>query len=93
MSFVGADLKLGHSHEPEPDPSPNWLARVFITSAASPRPSRSPPLRYETTLALPIEYGVCTALDVTSGLLFYAEYEHMSRSQLGLVVGGTAVSP
>ena len=46
--------------------------------------------RYEATVALPIEYGVCTALDVISGLVFYVEYEQMSSAQLGLVVGGTA---
>ena len=34
--------------------------------------------RYETTVALPIEYGVATFCDVLSGLIFYQEYKHMS---------------
>jgi hypothetical protein len=38
--------------------------------------------RYETTVALPIEYGTCTAADVISGLLFYREYKHMSSWQV-----------
>ena len=44
--------------------------------------------RYETTVALPIEYGVVTAVDVISGLLFYDEHELLAPWQLGLVVGG-----
>jgi len=47
--------------------------------------------RYETTVALPIEYGTCTAIDVISGLLFYKEYMNMEPWQLGCVIGGCVV--
>ena len=47
--------------------------------------------RYETTVALPIEYGTVTAIDVVSGLLFYREYEHMENWQLALVISGCVV--
>ena len=44
--------------------------------------------RYQTTLALPIEYGVVTALDVISGLVFYNEHRAMAGWQLALVASG-----
>lgn len=44
--------------------------------------------RYETTIALPIEYGTVTAVDVISGLIFYQEYVIMSGWQLALVIIG-----
>lgn len=44
--------------------------------------------RYETTVALPIEYGTATAVDVLSGLVFFKEHEEMDAWQLGLVTSG-----
>ena len=54
-----------------------WLAAVYRT--------------YETTVALPIEYGALNVCSVMAGLLFYDESHYMSRWQLGLVLGGAAV--
>jgi hypothetical protein len=50
------------------------------------------PCRYETTVALPIEYGTVTAVDVLSGLIFYREDRAMSTAQLTLVVAGCATT-
>ena len=44
--------------------------------------------RYETTVALPIEYGTATAIDVVSGLVFYQEYRHLNDWQLGMIICG-----
>ena len=46
--------------------------------------------RYETTVALPIEYGTLNLVAVTSGLLFYNEAEQMRTWQL--VTLGVGVS-
>lgn len=54
-----------------------WLAAVYRT--------------YETTVALPIEYGALNVCSVMAGLLFYDEARYMSRWQLGLVLGGTGI--
>merc|ERR1711871_1415950 len=47
--------------------------------------------RYETTVALPVEYGVVPALDTSSGLIFYNEYEHMEEWQIQTLLAGCAV--
>jgi len=47
--------------------------------------------RYPATMALPIEYGTVTVVDVASGLIFYKEHELMDDSQLARVLGGCAV--
>ena len=55
--------------------------------------------RYETTTALPVEYGTVNACSVLSGLLFYREYNYMSAGQivaslvgLVIVISGVGVS-
>lgn len=47
--------------------------------------------RYETTSALPIEYGTVNVINVCSGLIFYQESKHMDTWQLGLVCAGVCV--
>ena len=47
--------------------------------------------RYETTIALPIEYGALNVCSVAAGLLFYDEARYMQRWQLGCVLGGAAI--
>ena len=44
--------------------------------------------RYETTLALPIEYGALSLFSVVGGLLFFQEHEYMDQRQLVLVLTG-----
>ncbi|CAE8731968.1 unnamed protein product [Polarella glacialis] len=44
--------------------------------------------RYETTTALPVEYGLVNAGSVCSGLLFYREHKFMELWQLALTVVG-----
>ena len=55
--------------------------------------------RYETTKALPVEYGTVAACSVLSGLLFYREFDYMSAGNLALslvglftVIAGVGVS-
>ena len=47
--------------------------------------------RYETTQALPIEYGALNAASACTGLLFYDERLHLSAWQLDCTVGGVFV--
>ena len=47
--------------------------------------------RYETTTALPVEYGDVNACSVLSGLLFYREFQFMSAGQLTASLGGLVV--
>merc|ERR1719401_2659530 len=47
--------------------------------------------RYETTLALPVEYGTLNAASVLTGLLFYQEHTYMSNWQLAAVIVGSAI--
>ena len=47
--------------------------------------------RYETTVALPIEYGALNAGNIASGLLFYGEAQYMRPWQVGMALGGCAV--
>lgn len=47
--------------------------------------------RYETTLALPIEYGSLNLFSVIGGLLFYQEGSYMESWQLALVLSGAGV--
>ena len=47
--------------------------------------------KYETTVALPIEYGALNAGNVLVGLLFYQEHRFMDSTQLALALSGTAV--
>lgn len=54
-----------------------WLHRVFE--------------RYETTLALPIEYGTVNAASVCSGLIFYQEHEAMKPWQIVFQLCGLVV--
>jgi len=46
--------------------------------------------RYETTLALPVEYGTVNLCSVCSGLIFYGESRFMSSWQLMLNIAGLA---
>merc|ERR1712146_440950 len=54
-----------------------WMRKVFR--------------RYETTVALPVEYGALNAANVCTGLLFYAEYQSMSAAQIALILTGLVV--
>ena len=47
--------------------------------------------RYETTLALPIEYGALNLFSVLGGLLFFGEGEYMEAWQLSLVLSGCGI--
>ena len=47
--------------------------------------------RYETTVALPIEYGALNMCTVLSGMIFYKEHEVMEGWQLGLQLAGAAI--
>ena len=47
--------------------------------------------RYETTVALPVEYGAAAAGDVVSGLVFFKEYTHMDAWQIALVICGIVI--
>jgi len=47
--------------------------------------------RYETTKALPIEYGVVMAVNAMSGLIFYNESDFMETSQVILMAIGVLV--
>ncbi|KAL1511345.1 hypothetical protein AB1Y20_006148 [Prymnesium parvum] len=44
--------------------------------------------RYETTVALPVEYGAIAAADVISGLIFVEEHLHMETWQHATVITG-----
>lgn len=50
-----------------------------------------PTVRYETTAALPIEYGSLNFANVGTGLLFYQEYRMMEGSGIALILGGLVV--
>lgn len=54
-----------------------WMRKVFA--------------RYETTIALPIEYGALNFSNVCTGLLFFAEHKLMQGWQLALVISGCVV--
>ncbi len=54
-----------------------WLKKVFG--------------RYQTTLALPIEYGTVNIGSMCSGLIFYAEAKYLATWQLSLTLVGLAV--
>jgi len=54
-----------------------WMRKVFA--------------RYETTAALPIEYGSLNFANVGTGLLFYQEYRMMEGSGIALILGGLVV--
>jgi hypothetical protein len=47
--------------------------------------------RYDTTKALPIEYGTVMATNALSGLIFYNESRYMSTAQIGLIGLGVVV--
>ena len=47
--------------------------------------------RYETTVALPIEYGALNAGNIASGLLFYGESQYMQAWQVSMALGGCAI--
>jgi len=47
--------------------------------------------RYETTRALPVEYGAVNTVSAFSGLIFYREIRDMSGVQLGLTLAGAFV--
>ena len=46
------------------------------------------PCRYETTRALPVEYGAVNAVSAFSGLIFYREASAMAPAQLTTMVVG-----
>jgi hypothetical protein len=54
-----------------------WLRRVFG--------------RFESTRALPVEYGAVNIVSVCSGFLFFRESEYMEHWQVSLIVAGVAV--
>ena len=47
--------------------------------------------RFETTLALPIEYGTVNVAIVAAGLLFYQEGAYMDTWQVGVMIAGSAI--
>jgi len=47
--------------------------------------------RYETTLALPVEYGMVNVASVCSGLIFYNEMKYMEAWQVVLSIAGLAI--
>merc|ERR1712048_342333 len=54
--------------------------------------------RYETTMALPVEYGVVNVVSLCSGLIFFGEYRRLTPLQffcsvlsILLVLGGICV--
>ena len=47
--------------------------------------------RYETTVALPIEYGALNAGNIASGLLFYGEHAYMTGFQVSMAIVGCAI--
>lgn len=47
--------------------------------------------RYETTTALPIEYGTVHFFAVLGGMFFFRELEYMSTEQVAFSFGGLAV--
>mmetsp|Transcript_44015 Transcript_44015/g.87991 ORF Transcript_44015/g.87991 Transcript_44015/m.87991 type:complete len:125 (-) Transcript_44015:234-608(-) len=47
--------------------------------------------RYEVSVALPIEYGTVTAVDVISGLVFFREYEELEPWRVFLIIAGCGV--
>ncbi|GAB5366495.1 hypothetical protein AAMO2058_001148300 [Amorphochlora amoebiformis] len=47
--------------------------------------------RYQTTLALPIEYGMVNVASVCSGLLFFDEASFLNSWQLGVIITGLLV--
>ena len=59
------------------------LTQVPISMRAVPR--------YETTRALPIEYGTVHVCSVLAGIIFYREYVYMSETQLALALCGLAI--
>lgn len=54
-----------------------WLRRVFT--------------RYESTKALPVEYGTVNIVSVCSGLVFFREGDSLTKFQLVLVIVGVVV--
>ena len=48
--------------------------------------------RLETTIALPIEYGTVSVVNVASGLIFYGEWAYFSAWQRALVLVGCALT-
>lgn len=62
----------------------------FIRSFPIFSPCRSPFYSYETTRALPVEYGAVNTASAFSGLIFYREHRGMSGLQLGLTLAGVA---
>lgn len=47
--------------------------------------------RYETTQALPIEYGTVNVIVVASGLIFFDEARYFNRWQLPLIIIGASI--
>ena len=47
--------------------------------------------RYETTIALPIEYGVVNVAMCASGLIFYQEHRYYETWQLTVTIVGSVV--
>ena len=47
--------------------------------------------RYETTIALPIEYGVVNVAMCASGLIFYQEHKYYETWQLAVTITGSVV--
>ena len=46
---------------------------------------------YETTRALPVEYGAVNTVSACSGLIFYKEYQAMSGTRLCVTLVGVAI--
>jgi hypothetical protein len=82
-----APLTLSHS----------FLSYVFVSWNPPPPLSLKPLLlalslkcRYETTRALPVEYGAVNAVSACSGLVFYREHTFMKPWQLTTMCAGVA---
>ena len=94
-------------HQPAPRhiiPIPTISAHPVLAHRFLTHPTRTPfhpvsphstplhPLhRYDVSVALPIEYGTVTAIDVLSGLVFYKEYEDLETWRIATIAGGCVI--
>ena len=94
-------------HQPAPRhiiPIPTISAHRVLAHRFLTHPTRTPfhpvsphstplhPLhRYDVSVALPIEYGTVTAIDVLSGLVFYKEYEDLETWRIATIAGGCVI--
>ncbi len=94
LKLSGAVLAQCSAGEPEACTHPLLyvsLASLLAAALATVWWLRIVYARYETTLALPIEYGVVNIAMVLSGLLLFNEAEYMASWQLALTCTGTGL--